>query len=224
MILTRVLKDLINQRRAPSAPVTKARGVPRVLNVGGGGKHIPIPPHYLGWEHLLLDIDARGQPDIVGDARKLTTFDPEQFDAIYCSHNLEHYYKHDGGKVLGGFLHLLKPDGFAEIRVPDLRSAMRQVVERGMNVEDKLYDSKLGPITVRDVIYGYGKQIEDSGEDFYAHKTGFVAASLEATLTEAGFQWVLVTERPEIFELHAFAFKGEPTPQGRALLGIRDPY
>src|SRR6266446_7887238 len=42
-----------------------------------------------------------------------------QFDAVYCSHNLEHYYRHDGATVLRGFLHVLKPDGFAEIKVPD---------------------------------------------------------------------------------------------------------
>jgi hypothetical protein len=30
----------------------------RVLNVGGGSKVIPVPEHYGGWEHVLLDIDA----------------------------------------------------------------------------------------------------------------------------------------------------------------------
>lgn len=27
------------------------------------------------------------------------------------------------------------------------------------------------PISVLDVIYGYGRQIEESGQDFYVHKT-----------------------------------------------------
>ena len=71
----------------------------RVLNVGGASKTIPIPPHYAGWEHLLLDIDPRGEPDIVCDARELTSLPPAQFDAVYCSHNLEHYYRYDGRRV-----------------------------------------------------------------------------------------------------------------------------
>lgn len=220
-MLMSVLKDLIRQRDA-AAPSSEdvLDNAPRVLNVGGGSKQIPIPPRYQGWKHLLLDIDASGQPDVVGDARELSKLEPGQFDAVYCSHNLEHYYKHDGKKVLSGFLHVLKPDGFAEIRVPDLKAVMKRVVAADMNIEDTLYVSPAGPITVRDVIYGWGKQIESTGQDFYAHKTGFVAASLKDALTEAGFQWVLVTEREEICELHALAFKCEPTPRRRALLNF----
>jgi len=93
-----------------------------VLNVGGNSKEIPIPPHYNGWNHLLLDIDPKGKPDVVCDARELTTLAANRYDAIYCSHNLEHYHQHELPKVLGGFLHLLKDDGFAEIHVPDMQA------------------------------------------------------------------------------------------------------
>ena len=151
---------------------------PRVLNVGGGSKTIPIPPCYAGWNHLLLDIDPRGNPDVVCDARDLDSLEADQFDAIYCSHNLEHYYKHDGLDVLKGFVHVLKSDGFADIRVPDLKVVMRTFVEKDMDLEDILYVSPSGPIAVRDVIYGWGVEIERSGEDFYAHKTGFTPNSL----------------------------------------------
>ena len=61
----------------------------RVLNVGGNNKGIPLPPQYAEFEQTLLDIDPRGSPDIVCDARNLTTLDGGQFDAVYCSHNLE---------------------------------------------------------------------------------------------------------------------------------------
>jgi hypothetical protein len=87
-----------------------ARPGPRVLNVGGNDKRIPIPPHYLGWDHVLLDIDANVHPDIVCDARQLTLLPAAEFDAVYCSHNFEHYYPHDGRKVLRGFLHVLRSD------------------------------------------------------------------------------------------------------------------
>ena len=62
----------------------------KVLNVGGNNKAIALPPQYADFDHLLLDIDPKGAPDIVCDARQLTTLAASQFDAVYCSHNLEH--------------------------------------------------------------------------------------------------------------------------------------
>ena len=116
----------------------------KVLNVGGNNKLIPLPPHFAGFEHLLLDIDPKGSPDIVCDARNLTSLEGGQFDAIYCSHNLEHYYRHDVPKVLAGFLHVLKDGGFADIRVPDINEVMRVTIEQGLDIDDVLYQSLLG--------------------------------------------------------------------------------
>ncbi len=192
----------------------------RVLNVGGASKTIPIPHYYAGWEHLLLDIDPRGSPDIVCDARELASLPAAQFDAVYCSHNLEHYHKHDGKRVLAGFLHVLQDDGFAEIRVPDLDSVMQRVVGSGMDIEDVLYTLPAGPITPRDVLYGWAEEIERTGRDFYAHKTGFTAKSLFAAVQQAGFGHAIVLRIAEAFELRAFAFKTAPTPEQRALLGL----
>jgi SAM-dependent methyltransferase len=193
----------------------------RLLNVGGSSKAIAIPSHFAGWEHLLLDIDPRGNPDIVADARELTSLAAAQFDAIYCSHNLEHYYKHHGGRVLRGFLHLLRDDGFAEIYVPDLDSLMQHVVKSGMDIEDVLYTSGKGPITPRDVLYGFGVEIERTGQDFYAHKTGFTAKSLSETLRQAGFRQAFVVTIAKKFELRAFAFKAMARPDQLALLGLQ---
>jgi predicted SAM-dependent methyltransferase len=143
---TRSLPQIAKGESVPAAnPLPSFVGdVPRVLNVGGSSKAIPIPAHYSGWGHLLLDIDPTGNPDIVWDARALDMLNPAQFDAVYCSHNLEHYYKHDGAKVLRGFLHVLKPDGFADIRVPDLRCVLRKFVADDMDLEDVLYTAPGG--------------------------------------------------------------------------------
>lgn len=89
----------------------------RLLNVGGNNKDIPLPPSYADFEHHLLDVDASRRPDILCDARQLKTLPAAQYDAVYCSHNLEHYYRHEVLPVLTGFLHVLKDDGFADIRV-----------------------------------------------------------------------------------------------------------
>jgi len=43
----------------------------RLLNVGGGSKSIKLPLEYDGYEHLLLDIDPTGKPDIILDGRNL---------------------------------------------------------------------------------------------------------------------------------------------------------
>jgi ubiquinone/menaquinone biosynthesis C-methylase UbiE len=191
----------------------------KVLNVGGNSKAIALPPQYAGYEHLLLDIDPRGKPDIVCDARLLTSIEGNQFDAVYCSHNLEHYYRHDVPKVLAGFLHVLKEGTFAHIRVPDIAEVMRITIERGLDIDDVLYESPAGPIMVLDVLYGYTVEIERSGQDFFAHKTGFTQKSLVNVLHKAGFSNIYSAIGN--LEINAFAFKGKPDEAALSLLSLR---
>lgn len=190
----------------------------KVLNVGGNSKAIPLPDFYAGWEHHLLDIDPTGKPDILCDARELATLAPAQYDAIYCSHNLEHYYHHDVEKVLAGFCHMLKPDGFAHIRVPDMAEVMRRAVEESLDIEDALYQSPMGPISVLDVMYGHAGQIERSGCEFFAHKTGFTRKSLAAALARGGFKHAHISAQS--LELGAFAFKQAPPQALLEMLGL----
>ena len=114
---------------------------------------MPCRPFFDGYEHLLLDIDPAGKPDLLCDARELTSTPAAQYDAVYCSHNLEHYFRHDVPRVLAGFIHVLKPQGFAFIRVPDIQEVMRIAVERRLEPDDVLYQSASGPIQVLDVLY-----------------------------------------------------------------------
>lgn len=192
----------------------------KVLNVGGNSKAIPLPPQYVEFEHLLLDIDPKGSPDIVCDARKLTTLDASYFDAVYCSHNLEHYYRHDVGRVLAGFMHVLKDGGFAHIRVPDIEEVMRVTIERNLDIDDVLYQSPAGPIMVLDVLYGYSVEIESSGQDFFSHKTGFSQKSLLKALQNAGFSQIFCAVGN--LEINAMAFKGNADQATRTLFGLPD--
>jgi SAM-dependent methyltransferase len=193
----------------------------RVLNVGGNSKSIPIPPHFDGWDHHLLDIDPTGGPEIVCDAREMQTLAPSTYDAVYCSHNLEHYFRHDLPRVLAGFLHVLKPDGFADIRVPDMKAVFEDMLGRNLDIDDVLYESPAGPITVNDVIYGWGRKIAETGNDYFAHKNGFTHRSLVQALRAAGFAVVFTGPRP--YEVSAIAFKKEPSPETRAFLGLPPP-
>jgi SAM-dependent methyltransferase len=222
-VLLRLLKQVFSRSQGAPAGAGKvqlqlAADTPCVLNVGGGSKSIRIPAHYNGWQHLLLDVDPGGGVDLVCDARELLSQPSSLFDAVYCSHNLEHYYRHDALRVLRGFLHVLKPDGFAEIRVPDIRLVMRAMLEQSLDIDDVLYQSGASPILVRDVIYGWHVEIERTGRDFYAHKTGFTARSLAAILEYAGFAQVVSVPAIGVYEARALAFKQAPTKAQRALL------
>lgn len=232
-MLIDILKDLLSRKatraparnRAASFPaVSRNPGVRQVLNVGANSKLIPIPEYFDGWKHLTLDIDPRTGADVICDARELAAFPAAVFDAVYCSHNLEHFYRHDAYKVLQGFQHVLKADGFAEIRVPDIDALMRHVLANHMDLEDVLYQSPAGPITVHDVIYGFGEEIERSGQDYFAHKTGFTPKSLPAALEKAGFPVVRLAPQVNLFEVRAFAFKSAITPFQQQILGLdREP-
>lgn len=190
----------------------------KVLNVGGHNRLIALPAVYNGWQQVMLDIDPAVKPDICCDARDLMLQSPATFDAVYCSHNLEHYYRHEVSRVLAGFRHVLKPDGFAHIIVPDITAVMRRAVEGKLDVNDVLYTSAAGPITVHDVLYGWGVEIEQRSNPFFAHKTGFSERSLLEALQLARFGWIYSGTTG--FELTAVAFTGEPTAEYARLLGL----
>lgn len=166
-----------------------------VLNVGGGGRY--LPERYAGWEQHLLDIDPDVQPDLCCDARELLS-DPGQpggsYDAVYCSHTLEHFYRHDVPRVLAGFLHVLKPGGEVDIAVPNLATLVHEIVNRNHELDDVWYRASGGiPITFHDVLYGWSAKLK-SGNLAYAHKCGFTPLSLHGELTRAGFVDVQIAD------------------------------
>ena len=210
--------SIAQEEKQLDTPEIKAGNQRSVLNVGSGSANIPIPGHYENWKHDLLDIDPKANPDVLLDARELLSMPPNLYDAVYCSHNLEHFYPYEVSKVLTGMRHVLKPDGFAEIRVPDIQAVAEHWIKNGMDIEDILYQSSAGPISIRDVFYGFGKEIEPSGQDSYLHKTGFTAKSLANILIKSGFYEVKVQR--DRFEVRAVAFKQNPETDQVALLGI----
>lgn len=178
----------------------------RLLNVGGG----PVPPsaQYKDWEIVLLDIDPSVNPDICLDARELLTLEPEQYDCVYASHVLEHFYEHDHDKILWGFYHVLKRDGFADIRVPDLEAVMRASVQKDLSLTGVLYNAPVGPIRVCDVLFGWQERIRESGTEFYAHRSGFDRDTLGRALEKARFEHVLIGASR--YELRSLAYKHHP--------------
>jgi len=191
----------------------------KFLNVGGNSKDIPVPTCFEGWEHLLLDIDPVGKPDIVCDAREIGKLVPKQFHSVYCSHNLEHFYHHEVPKVLQGFRHVLKPTGFVMISVPDLEDVIRSMTERGLDLDDVLYYTEAGiPILVRDVFYGWGFRMGMDSHDYFAHKTGFTEKTLVTILKQNGFKYVFMQRTA--YNLVAVGFMRKPQKWALDLLGL----
>lgn len=210
----------IKSGRNMTTSIQREESVRSVLNVGGNSKSIEIPDIFSGWRHDLLDIDPVGKPDVLCDARELWTLPPRQYDAVYCSHNLEHYYAHDVSKVLKGFKLILKKDGFVYLRVPDLLSVVTIMVEKRMDVDDILYHAPSGPIRIGDVLYGFQHQIKMSGNDFFAHKTGFTEKKLRNVLSQNGFPFVFAEAHAQFYEIVAVAFIQKPTPWQIELLAL----
>jgi SAM-dependent methyltransferase len=173
----------------------------RLLNVGGNTKAIPLPARYEGWEHVLLDIAPGPDVDIVMDARNLRSAEHFKVHVVYCAHNLEHYHAHEVAVVLEGMRHVLLPGGEVHIVVPNIGQLMVEMIENRIDLEDVIYTSDAGPITPLDVLYGWGKEIEESGNPFFAHKTGFTATRLHRVLEAAGFKDVKVVANLATLEL-----------------------
>ena len=188
----------------------------RLLNVGGSNKAIPIPPYYGGWEHILLDVDPQGKPDILLDARHLATLPGQQFDAVYSSHLLEHFGPWELAGVVKGMHHVLKPSGWCEARVPDLGGLIRLVAGENLEMDAWLYDSPAGPIKVLDVIYGYAPFVQRS--EFMQHRTGFSADSLAALMKGCGFPRVWVGAQR--LEIQCYAFTEQPSQFAMDLLRL----
>ena len=181
-------------------------------------KTIPIPPHYDGWEHVLLDVDPRGDPDIVCDARELDSLRgrPVRRGVLFAQPRaLLPARWRQGAARLSACVEApwLRGSSGAGSGVRHAARGRRQHGHRRCPLP-----IGAGPISVQDVIYGLGTEIEQSGSDFYAHKTGFTPKSLGQTLTARGIRRRLPVRRAGSFETRALAFKQPPTERAAAAL------
>ena len=181
----------------------------KILNIGGGPRTIRLPPFYKGHEVEWLDIDDTWEPDITMDVRELGSLDAGVYDGVYGSHILEHLAPHDLKVVLAGILHILKADGFADIRIPDLKQAIEAMVNNDYDPYTFLYQSGPGPISTRDVLYGFAPFVEQFGE-CQCHRNGFTENTLADALLAAGFQKVY--SQAYAYEVRAIASRGAIEP------------
>ena len=182
----------------------KARQRFNVLNAGSGSRlarrvHAAFPT--ATWRETRLDVDPKSEPDVTGSITDMgDVFGDRSFDAVWCSHVLEHLHIHEVPNALREFNRVLKPDGFALITSPDLETVADVLLKRGL--DHVAYVSSAGPITPLDMLFGHSDSVA-RGRTSMAHRTGFTCASLGQLLVESGFPSVLA--KRDGFDLWALA-------------------
>ena len=162
---------------------------------------------------------AASTPDDVYDAvvanvpfgGKLARGENYRGDHKYQDETLEGYF------ILRA-LEKLKPGGLAHIIVPDLQELMLVCVQQGIDLDGLLYESPMGPITPLDVLYGHGGMMAQSGQDFYAHRTGFSRRTLANVVEASGFSPMFCQQGN--LELNLITFNGDPDPELAALFDL----
>lgn len=181
-----------------------------LLHVGCGAydrEKLPSVFRHTGWREIRLDIDPDVEPDFVASITDMKVISNGVIDAVYSSHNIEHLYPHDVYLALKEMHRVLKPDGFALIKLPDLQEVARHIAEG--KLDDPLYLSPMGPIAPLDILFGHRPSLA-RGNAFMAHRTGFTSGTLAAVLIKAGFAAVMVQRDSTAFALAAVAFPSTP--------------
>lgn len=161
-----------------TAPVHKAGAI-----LHAGCARNPLP-EWLEGEETRLDIDPRWEPDILASIAGLGDIgDIGPFDAVYCSHTLEHLAPHDVKVALSEFRRVLAKGGALFLIVPNLAEVLP--------THDVLYTSPAGPITGHDLFYGLSSLVADMPH--MAHRSGFIPETMRAALEDAGFSSVAVS-------------------------------
>ena len=104
------------------------------------------------WKEVRFDIDESVNPDIIGTLTDMNLVETSSVDAIYSAYNLDHIYAHEVPIALGEFYRVLKDDGMAVVKCPDLQRVCEAIVKD--KLLDTLYDSPIGPISAIDIMYG----------------------------------------------------------------------
>jgi len=167
-----------------------SQGAPRSVLVAGSGLDSAPQWRDSGYAVVRLDINPAAAPDIVASMTDVGPIGP--FDAVYCSHALEHLYPHEVPKALSEFYRVLKPGGVCIVLVPDLEGVPA--------TEDVLPGASLSGLHL---YYGDARLIPE--QPSMAHHSGFVARTLGKAMEAAGF--TVETRRMSYYNLMGMGVK-----------------
>lgn len=168
-----------------------------VLNIGAGKTNLNSQTEWFdGWKELRVDV-ADCSPDIVSDITTLKGIPNKSVDAIWASHVVEHVYFHQLKDVFENMVRVLKDDGYAIIRVPDLGAIAHLIQDRLL---DTHYESGAGPVAVIDMIYGHRGFVQTYNESM-AHKTGFTKDSMSKILGSLSINALVAAFNDEVIAI-----------------------
>lgn len=168
-----------------------------VLNLGAGKTALEAQTLFFqGWREIRVDIKELN-PEVVDDIRELRNIPSNFADAIWACHVVEHVHWHDQKKMFTNMIRVLKDDGIAVIRVPDIGSIADRI-KNGFNSE--LYRIGERVFTPMDIVYGHRDYFDGSDAVNYAscHKVGFTEQSLTEMLKEFGIKGFTACKNYEI--------------------------
>lgn len=149
-----------------------------LLNIGCGKSHISRTRSFFNdWQEIRADLYEE-DADVRCDLVSMEGIRDQSFDCVWASHVLEHQYWHEVPMALNNIMRVLRNDGFAVIKVPDIGIIADRIKDSLIEPIPNLYG--LAPI---DFLYG-ARDRHLSGGIGELHKTGFTVKSLSMFLSE----------------------------------------
>jgi SAM-dependent methyltransferase len=175
-----------------------------VLNVGCGKTILSTQSNYFeDWKEVRVDAFENDTADIITSIVNLEKIPNDSVDCVWASHVVEHNYWHDLAMVFNSIMRVLKEDGFAIIRVPDIGSISHMIED---SLLEPLYETSGRTVSIIDMLYGHRGFVESWG-DGMCHKTGFTKKSMEQILSSLNIKSFIKNSDLEII---AILCKGEP--------------
>lgn len=169
------------------------------------------------WDVIQQGTHPKVGAAIVEDIWAMPSVASESMHAVFSPHNLQMLHAYQLKKTLAEFMRVLVPGGFVLVTVTDLQAVSAYVADG--RLENKLYDSAIGPVSPIDLMFGFRKGIEEGVRE--SHKSGFSAITLASHLKTAGLTTISI--RREWVNLWAIGYKLPAAhPQRREMPAIEN--
>jgi SAM-dependent methyltransferase len=154
------------------------------------------------WREIRFDCDARAKPDILGRLDKFEGIADGSIDVVYAPQLIQRFPLPGVPLIIREMMRVLKDGGRAIITAPNAQIAATYLANN--QPFQPLYETKLGPITPIDLLYGLRAGIVQ-GENHYQHRSGYTYEQMGLLLRDAGFTNIAVQRKA--YEITAIGFR-----------------